>query len=64
MRRPLGVGMLLVAAVLAIFVALTVFGYMLAESEDLPQLLLSVVVLGGIAAVLVFVGLRFLSEPG
>lgn len=61
MRRATAVGVIVLGGIAVAVLLLTVLGYMLAEEDDPMHLLVSGLILGGIAAFLIFLGVRLLS---
>lgn len=60
-KTAAGVGMIALGGVIVAVLLLTVFGYLLAEEDEPVHLLVSVLLLGGLAGSLIFFGLRLLS---
>lgn len=62
--RKLGVGVIVLGGVFVAVLLLTILGYLLAEEDEPMHLLVSGLLLGGIAAVLILLGVRLLSARG
>lgn len=61
MRRATAVGVIVLGGIVVAVLLLTVLGYLMAEEDEPLHLLVSGLILGGIAALLIFLGVRLLS---
>lgn len=61
MKKATAVGVIVLGGVVVAVLLLTVLGYMLAEEDELMHLFVSGLILGGIATLLIFLGVRLLS---